>query len=173
MRRMVIVIDDAVVSIEQALSSVLFLFVFLTLVSSVFFRYVLQSPFTWTEELVTITFSWVIFLGASACLRDHALLRVDAFIHLLPQPLQAVAGAVAVGILLVLLAMLIYYGFTYAIAVRGDLFPMLRLSMAWAALALPVASCLAVLHVLRLVITEGFRRTLMSVTEMGDLAEQS
>jgi len=173
MRKLLIAADDAIGALEEIVSEALFLFVFLTIIVSVFFRYVLHSPFTWTEELVTIAFSWVVFLGASACIRVHALLRVDAFLHLLPASLKTVTGALAVTVLAILLVILAVFGFKYALAVQGDLFPMLHLSMAWAALALPVASCLAVFHILRLVLTEGFRRTLMSVTEMGEFEGQN
>jgi TRAP-type C4-dicarboxylate transport system permease small subunit len=41
-------------------------------------RYAFDAPFYWAEELATLLFSWVIFLGAAAVQRDDSHLSVDS-----------------------------------------------------------------------------------------------
>jgi TRAP-type C4-dicarboxylate transport system permease small subunit len=64
----------------------LFLFIVLIILAAaqVLFRYVIQYPLPWTEELARFTLVWVTFLGAASVTRRKLHLAVDFFIAKLP-----------------------------------------------------------------------------------------
>ena len=161
-------IDDTIAAVENALIWVCFAVVALVLFTAVIFRYVFNAPFTWTEELVTILFTWMVFLGASSCFRAHLHLRVEAFVRLLPRMAQIVLALGAIAVMAVMLSVFIWHGLVYAFTVMDDRTPMLDISFSYAFFALPVTSAFAMVHILRVAIVEGIDRTFMSITEIGD-----
>lgn len=161
-------IDDTVAAIEDFLIWTSFAVVGVVLFVAVIFRYVFASPFTWTEELITIIFTWMVFLGASSCFRAHLHLRVEALVRLLPRVLQIVLALAAIVVMAVMLWVFFWYGLDYAFTVMDDRTPMLDISFSYAFFALPVSSVFAMIHILRVAASEGTERTFMSVTEIGD-----
>lgn len=168
MLQALIKVDRAITLFEEFVAWTLFALVFVLMFVAVIFRYALNSPFTWTEEMILIAFSWIVFLGASACIPGHALLRVDAFVRIAPKSIQKVAGVAAIACMLFILGIFVWYGFLYTSAVWSDEFPMLGLSFGWGFLSLPIASSFAIVHILRIVVTEGVLSTFMSITEMDE-----
>ena len=73
----------------------------------VFFRYVIQNPPTWTEELARFLFAWQIFLGAGLAFGRGSHIVVDALLLVLPSGgrrlLAVVTGVIALGFLAVLI----------------------------------------------------------------------
>ncbi|MFI4982187.1 MAG: TRAP transporter small permease, partial [Nevskiales bacterium] len=64
-------------------------------------RYVTESPATWVQEVTTIAFAWVVFVGAAEVHRAGKHVSVNLVTSLLPARLQAVL-AVAGGIFVAL-----------------------------------------------------------------------
>jgi len=55
----------------------------------VFTRYVLNAPFTWTEELARMLFTWIVFLGAALLLKSSSHITIDILVRsLAPGPRQ-------------------------------------------------------------------------------------
>jgi len=52
--------------------------------SSVVLRYVLNSPVTWSEELASLLFAWLTFVGAYVGFRTHSHIRIDTLTMFLP-----------------------------------------------------------------------------------------
>jgi TRAP-type C4-dicarboxylate transport system permease small subunit len=53
----------------------------------VFTRYVLNAPFTWTEELARMLFTWIVFLGAALLLKRSSHISIDILARsLAPEP---------------------------------------------------------------------------------------
>lgn len=47
-------------------------------------RYVLHKSFTWTEEISTIFFVWMVYAGVAAAVLRRKHLRIDAFVEAMP-----------------------------------------------------------------------------------------
>jgi len=161
-------LDDGLARIENFLIWTSFAFIASVVFIAVIFRYVLGMPFTWTEELITIIFTWMVFLGASSSFRYHQHLRVEVFVRLLSQRGQALVAILAMAAMYVMLGVFCYYGMLYSLQVMADRTPMLELSFSCAFLALPVTSVCAGIHILRVALDEGPDRTFMSITELPD-----
>lgn len=62
---------------EEWVAAFALMVVFASVVWGVIARYVAPQPATWSNELATIGFAWVVFLGAAAAAKKHLHLGVD------------------------------------------------------------------------------------------------
>jgi TRAP-type transport system small permease protein len=147
--------DDALARLEDLVLILLMAALALILASNVGLRYLFGRPFTWTEEVVVAGFSWMIFIGAAACIRSHQHLRIDVLVRFLPRPLALLAGIATVLVMLLLIAGLVWHGLSYTRFVSGNLTPMLGISGAWLFAGMPVGMTLALVHTVRQLLDEG------------------
>jgi TRAP-type C4-dicarboxylate transport system permease small subunit len=63
--------------IEDVLCKGLLGVLFILMFAHIFWRYVLNAPLTWSEELALILFIWLVFFGSSLAIRKHSHLVVD------------------------------------------------------------------------------------------------
>ena len=111
-------------------------------VTSVVFRYVLNKPLVWPEELASMLFAWLTFVGAYAALRSRSHITINILLILLPQNVRLVlARIVDVGVLL-LVALFAYQGFSLTITTWGLEYPAMEISRGYLYLSLPVGACL-------------------------------
>ena len=148
--------EDAFLALSSGVIVVLVL-------SAVFFRYFLSDPLTWTEEFVVILFTWMLFIGFSSGFRYRMHLRIDALLLVLPMRGRAVLGAVAVAVTLATLSGLAWFGTQQAWSMLHTQTPMLRVSAAWAASAVPVSALFGAVHVLHHALAGGLGQTLWPV----------
>lgn len=73
-------LSDFINQIEKLLAILLLIVMTGSLVAGVVFRYFLQSPLTWSDEVATLTLVWITFLGGSICIKNQQLATVDILI---------------------------------------------------------------------------------------------
>jgi TRAP-type C4-dicarboxylate transport system permease small subunit len=76
---------------------------FVAFILQVVFRYVMNLPVAWTDEVCTLVWLWGILWGASFVLRNRDDIRFDMVYSHLPRPLQRGFTLVASGCVVVLL----------------------------------------------------------------------
>ncbi len=54
----------------------------------IFSRYILNSAYSWTEEVSLMLFLWLAYFGMVIAMRKEAHLRVDAFVSAMPEKVQ-------------------------------------------------------------------------------------
>ena len=86
---------------EETIAGLALAVVFVSVSWGVVARYVAPQPAVWSNELATIGFAWVVFLGAAAGARRRLHIGVDLVTARLPAAMQHWI-AVAVGIFLAL-----------------------------------------------------------------------
>ena len=73
---------------------------------NVIFRYVLNSPIKWTDEVVTSLFVWTVFMGSAYAHRKHAHLGVDIIVNLVHgkgrKTIEFIVSLLEIAILLLL-----------------------------------------------------------------------
>ncbi len=75
---------------------------------NVVFRYFFSLSFNWAEEIATIAFSWVVFVGAAACYKRKMHIGIDVVVNLMPKQLRAKLEK-GIGVFLVLLNCYLFY----------------------------------------------------------------
>lgn len=114
---------------------------------SVVLRYVLNSPVTWSEELASLLFAWLTFVGAYVGFRTHSHIRIDTITMFLPVGLRsAIRRIVTAGVLMVL-AIFIWQGFSLAMTTWSLEFPAMEISRGYLYLSLPLGACLMVVAI--------------------------
>jgi TRAP-type C4-dicarboxylate transport system permease small subunit len=109
---------------------------------SVLFRYVLNSPLTWTEELASLLFAWVTFVGAYVGFRSRSHISIDTLVIFLPSAArQWVARFVDVCVLL-LLALFLWEGISLTMTTWSLEYPAMEISRGYLYLAIPVGAVL-------------------------------
>jgi TRAP-type C4-dicarboxylate transport system permease small subunit len=79
-------------------------------IAQVFFRFVLDSPLVWSEELVRLLLIWMTFIGAAVVCWDGRHLNVDVLFVRLPAPARRALRLVNVVLAVAFLAILAWGG---------------------------------------------------------------
>jgi TRAP-type transport system small permease protein len=114
----------------------------------VFYRYVLSSSLSWSEEIARYLFVWTVLLGGTSGVRLGFLVAVTFVQNQMPTALRK---AVLIGINLLILAfayVLVVHGFDLAQTVHRQLAPATRIPMSYVYGAIPVSGVLIVFYTL-------------------------
>ncbi len=122
--------------------------------SQVVMRYSLRDVPPWTEELARSVFAWIVFLGASVAYRHKAHIVIDLVVARLPAPSRRLLGVVVLGVMAAFLGFVLVEGTINLWLAKGDLSPVMEVSMAIIYLPLPVGIALTLLCVIQDLIRE-------------------
>ena len=104
-------------------------------------RFVLEQPAEWSEILIRVSLIWMVFLGIPMAFRQGAMVSVDVLYRWSPPRVKRVLDAVVSIAALILMLVILWWGWDYAMRGRVQSMAGLEsLSMVWAYLALPVGS---------------------------------
>jgi len=116
---------------------------------SVIFRYLLNSPLTWTEELASLLFAWLTFVGAYVGFRSRTHISIDTLVIFLPAPArQRLTRCVDVGVLL-LLALFLWQGIKLTATTWSLEFPALEISRGYLYASFPVGCVLMAIGIVQ------------------------
>lgn len=76
-------------NLERYLMLILLLGMTLVLGIQIVFRFVINDPLTWSEELARFMFIWSTFLSIGFCLKEGISLKIDTLISIFPKKVQA------------------------------------------------------------------------------------
>jgi len=116
-------------SLELIAMNVGFVVLVAAIVWGVLSRYVTEEPATWVEEVSSIAFTWVVFIGAAEVHRRGKHVRVDLVTNLFPARLRAgveLAGGLLVALYCFYLAWL---GARQVLISNSASTPMLRIPL--------------------------------------------
>lgn len=128
----------------------------ITLVS-VWYRYVLNSPLSWTEQVCGIVFVWITFLGAAVLYRRVLHIAVDMVVVALPAPARWVIGWVNEALVLLLAAMMLWFGGSHALDNVDQTYGALEISPSTFYFAAPVCAVLLILYWVEKLVDPAFR----------------
>ena len=92
---------------------------------NVIFRYFLNNPINWTDEVVTSLFVWTVFMGSAYAHRKHAHLGVDIVANLIHGKARSIIEFVMDILQILILVLLPYISAQYVCALiwkRGIVF---------------------------------------------------
>ena len=111
---------------------------------NIILRYVIKSatsfrPFPWVNELMQVFTIWIAFLAASLGVKSDSHVSLDSFVSShMPPKVYKVVKKFAQFIVLVTLAVLIYYGIKTTIFEKRSYLQNIHLSFGWFYAAIPV-----------------------------------
>ena len=130
----------------DALMMALILFQAVLLILSVFFRYVLNSPIVWADELVRYSLVWMTFAGASLATRDNKHIVVDVIDLALPARARRATSWLADAVVVAFMVFMIVYGIKMTDYERGMFGETLTwFSYAYVYISIPIGAALTIL----------------------------
>jgi TRAP-type C4-dicarboxylate transport system permease small subunit len=120
---------------------------FATTLLGVFFRYIMTSPFEWTEEMARFLMLGTGFLGINIALRHDAHIKIDLVVKMLPNKVSKFLDYFIAALLAFFLMMLMWKGYlmTTRTMMTGAALP---ISMFWPYLAVPLGALLTIMQLL-------------------------
>jgi TRAP-type C4-dicarboxylate transport system permease small subunit len=128
----------------------------LTTLLQVAFRYVLNDPLVWSEELARYLFVWITLVGAGAAVRTGGHFGLDLFYRKFPAAGRTGVAMLISAVIAVFAAVLLVYGVRETIQASVQLAPSLQIRMHWAYAAMPVGAALMLWHLIAHWVTKGF-----------------
>lgn len=126
-------------------------------VAAVWWRYVLNAPLAWPEQVSRIVFVWMTFLGAAVLYRERLHVAIDMLVLMLPRGLRLVAMWAVDGLILLFNLILLVYGLKLSIDTLPQTFGALDISPATFYFAAPVAAAMMIAFFLERLIVPSRR----------------
>jgi TRAP-type transport system small permease protein len=146
MTRIIISLCDGITAVARfVLGSCIAAIVLITL-AAVWWRYVLDNPLSWIEQVSNMLFIWVVFIGAAVLYRQNLHIGVDIFLGMLNDRQRAIwKWVIEIGNLLFIVVL-----FIYSLKLTIDVLPntagALDISPAYYYAAAPVACVMMMLY---------------------------
>ena len=121
---------------------VLFGLIIVCVVLQVFYRYVLNNPLIWSEELAKLAFIWMIFLGLCLAERERVHIVVDFFVDRMPALVQNILRVMIDVFSIIILTTICYYAIGFIGMQKYMRSVALDISMMYFTLAVPVGCML-------------------------------
>ncbi|MCC6196114.1 MAG: TRAP transporter small permease [Burkholderiales bacterium] len=148
---------------EEIVASLALVVVIAAVSWGVITRYITAQPAAWASEVATLGFAWVVFFGASACIKYHLHPNIDLLPVRLPAPAQRVLRWFNHALLLAFFGFMVWFGTRFAIDAVDSPTAVLRLPLAW--LYGAVALCFALMAIRYLQVLRGRTWTLDAARE--------
>lgn len=114
--------------------------------AAVWWRYVLNAPISWIEQVSNMLFIWMTFVGAAILYRQHLHIAVDMFIGMLPSRLKT-AGYWTIELLnLVFIVTLFVSSLKLSIDVLPNTTGALDITPAWYYFSAPISCAMMMLY---------------------------
>ncbi len=109
-------------------------------------RYCFSSPFSWTEEVCTILFVWITFIGASLALKTGEHFAVEVIVEKIPRPWRMPLKLLSCGLILLFSLLLLGFGLRFAVKGLDSITPALEIPRAIPYGAVPVGGLLMLIR---------------------------
>jgi len=132
--------------IEQGFGVLFLLVMFFSVLIQIFFRYVLQSPLTWTEEASRYSFIWIVLLGAAFAVRRKEHVVMEVLVKRFPPSLQRYISLILNTIILISLIYLLPVSWRFFWFVKDVSAPTLKISWGFLFFSAPLSMALMTIH---------------------------
>jgi C4-dicarboxylate transporter DctQ subunit len=105
-------------------------------------RYVFNDPIPGADELATLCFTWAVFVGAAAAVRQRLHIGIEFIVNWFPPRGRAALGLLVVALMAFFAGLIGFYGVKLMLAGNFKLTPVLQWPYTWIYLAIPVGAAL-------------------------------
>ena len=138
---------------EEIVASLATVVIILAVTWGVLTRYITEQPAAWAGEVATLAFAWLVFFGASACIKYHMHPSIDLLVNRFPRGLRTLVKGMNHLLMLSFCGFMVWFGTRFAIDAWESPSAVLRLPLTW--LYGPVAFCFALMIVRYLQVLAG------------------
>ncbi len=142
-------LSDFVISILIIIVSVILL---ATVSSGVLFRYVINRPLLWANEIATYALIWWVFIGTAFAMRKRKHISVEFFKSRLSNRFVVWLELIIYLILILYCLILSYYSINLLPRVYVQVASFTRISVTWFYIIIPICSIIMVIYLIDLII---------------------
>ncbi|GAB4391640.1 MAG: TRAP transporter small permease [Kiloniellaceae bacterium] len=139
-----VVLSEGVVRATLNLSALFLAIASLLVFYQVITRFVFGDAAAWSEILARAVIIWTVFLVAGAAIRLGKMIPIDAIRNMFSPAVQIWIVRLVTFATLVVLGVLVWYGYQMTLHVVSQQVAMLNVSVAWFYAALPIGAALAI-----------------------------
>lgn len=150
------------VNFEEIVCAFFLTVLVVTISTAVIFRYVLNSPLPWPEELARYSLVWLTFIGAPLATKSHSHIVVDFAGLFLPERPRLLVALAVHSIVIVFLAVFLVYGFLLVQRMWVAISPALSIRVGYVYLSIPLGTALMIVHMIH-----EFTRTARALRTRG------
>lgn len=121
-------------------------------IAAVWWRYVVNAPIAWIEQVSNMLFIWIVFIGAAVLYRRQLHIAVDYFVNMLPQRFSGIAFWTIETLNLVFIVVLFVFSLKLTIDVLPSTTGALDITPAWYYASAPIACAMMMLFFVEKVI---------------------
>ena len=151
MQRFVAAVDAVLRTAAGAALAVAGIIMFVQVVA----RYGFDAPLPWPEELATLLFSWLIFLGAATVQRTDSHLSVDTLRQMSGPVVQAWLDAVRRLVIIVCSAVLLWQGIALSAKMWPLQYPAMEVTRSLLYLSVTVGAAFTIVFALHSLLTRA------------------
>jgi TRAP-type C4-dicarboxylate transport system permease small subunit len=140
--------------ILNGVAATLFIVMTVLVCLQVFYRYVLNSPLTGSEEGARAILIYVVMLGSAVAVGNRSHMAITYFFERFPRPMKLLATVLYFGAILTLGVLFMVKGYELAERTMMMTTPALQIPRGWIALAFPIGGLLMCLYAVGLIIDE-------------------
>jgi TRAP-type C4-dicarboxylate transport system permease small subunit len=134
--------------------TILILVMTFEVIAAVFFRYALDAPIKWGEELARLLMVWAGLLGISIALKDGDHIGLEAVTSRFRGQALAWCNLFAQGFVGIFLIILLIWGIKISKAAWDTFLPALQIKWTWSHLAVPVTAAIQLVHLVSNILGE-------------------
>lgn len=113
----------------------------------VYYRYVVESSLSWSEELMRYIMLWVVAFGAGLAFTRGQFLGMRLLIEKAPAGLRRAIDFISALLMLLFLAVIIWYGFIFSWGTRLQSATSVPISLFWVHISIVVCAVLLAAHI--------------------------
>ena len=121
---------DALETLSRWIVGGSILSIVLITIMAVWYRYVINNPLSWTEQVCRILFVWSVFAGAGILYRNVLHIAIDMFVLMLPPGAQKAIEWINSALMLFVGVMMVVFGGQISIGTLDQTFGALEISPA-------------------------------------------
>ena len=114
----------------------------------VFWRYMLNSPLGWPQELSVMCMVWIVMLGTATAVRKKSHIAVTMVVDAVPPGLKRVMTLASYGVQLAVFYLVATQGWTVAVRAMRQLSTITGIPQGYVAGAVPICGALCMLYIL-------------------------
>ena len=126
--------------------------------AGVFWRYFLNDSLSWTEETAKFLMVWLVFTGCPIALKQHSHAAIEALPNALPGRLRQAVHVVIYCVIVVLMALLVKYGWDFMLNARVQETATTQISMMYVFASMPFGGLM-----MGLIALEFFLKSLLGI----------
>ncbi len=158
MKSLIVKLSDVVTEVAKAALGACVAAIVLITLAAVWWRYVVNAPIAWVEQVSNILFIWITFVGAAVLYRQKLHIGVDMFIGMLNGRAHQVMFWVIELANLTFIVVLFVYSVRLSIDVLPNTYGALDITPAWFYVSAPVACAMMMLYFVEKIVDPSKRQ---------------